>query len=70
MSEEEFSRECFRCGRCVEKGGEHIWRWTAFHFGLDLVASLDSTTLRLKRNHRIDTEHIQSNQPKHNVIVK
>ncbi|XP_046424555.1 protein germ cell-less isoform X1 [Neodiprion virginianus] len=70
MSEEEFSRECFRCGRCVEKGGEHIWRWTAFHFGLDLVASLDTTTLRLKRNHRIETEHIQSNHAKHNVIVK
>lgn len=70
MSEEEFSRECFRCGRCVEKGGEHVWRWTAFHFGLDLVASLDTTTLRLKRNHRMDTDHVQSNHSKHNVIVK
>ncbi|XP_043522310.1 protein germ cell-less isoform X3 [Frieseomelitta varia] len=70
MSEEEFARECFRCGRCIEKAGEHIWRWTAFHFGLDLVVCLDSTTLRIKRNHRLETDHIKANHGKHNIILK
>ncbi|XP_076753572.1 germ cell-less [Xylocopa sonorina] len=70
MSEEEFARECFRCGRCIEKVGEHIWRWTAFHFGLDLVVCLDSTTLRIKRNHRLDTDHIKAYHNKHNIILK
>lgn len=70
MSEEEFARECFRCGRCIEKAGEHIWRWTAFHFGLDLVVCLDSTTLRIKRNHRLDTDHIKVNHSKHKIILK
>lgn len=70
MSEEEFSKECFRCGRCIEKSGEHMWRWTAFHFGLDFLVCLDSTTLRIKRNHRFDTEHIKANHDKHNIIVK
>ncbi|KAL2734384.1 protein germ cell-less [Vespula squamosa] len=70
MSEKEFYQECFRCGRCVEKPGEHIWRWTAFHFGLDLVVCLDTTTLRIKRNHRLDTDHIKANHNKHNIILK
>lgn len=72
MSEEEFARECFRCGRCIEKAGEHIWRWTAFHFGLDLVVCLDSTTLRIKRNHRLDTDRShqgQSQQAQYNSQV-
>ncbi|XP_078049926.1 germ cell-less isoform X1 [Augochlora pura] len=70
MSEEEFARECFRCGRCIEKVGEHTWRWTAFHFGLNLVVCLDSTTLRIKRNHRLDTDLIKANHSKHNIILK
>lgn len=70
VTEEVFSRECFRCGRCVEKPGEHIWRWTAFHFGLDLVVALDTTTLRIKRYHKLDTDHIKVNHSKHNVILK
>ncbi|XP_043286018.1 protein germ cell-less [Venturia canescens] len=70
MSDEEFSRECFRCGRCVEKPGDHIWRWTAFHFGLELVVHLDITTLRIRRNHRIDSDHITANHSKRNIILK
>ncbi|KAJ8675027.1 hypothetical protein QAD02_010813 [Eretmocerus hayati] len=70
MEDQEFSRECFRCARCVDKAGEHVWRWTAFHFGLDLVVSLDSTTLRIKRYNRTETEHIKANHSKHNVIIR
>ncbi|XP_033225287.1 protein germ cell-less isoform X3 [Belonocnema kinseyi] len=70
MSDEQFSRECFRCGRCVERPGEHVWRWTAFHFGLDLVVYLDTTTLRIKRNHRLDTDHIKANHTLHNILLQ
>ncbi|XP_066582998.1 protein germ cell-less isoform X2 [Prorops nasuta] len=70
MRPEDFAEKCFRCGRCVEKPGEHIWRWTAFHFGLDLVVCLDLTSLRIKRNHKSDSEHIKANHHKHNIIIK
>ncbi|XP_034935796.1 protein germ cell-less isoform X2 [Chelonus insularis] len=70
MTEEEFAKECFRCGRCVEKPGDHLWRWTAFHFGLDLVVYLDITSLRIRRNHRIDVDHITANHSKRNIIIK
>ncbi|XP_020280911.1 protein germ cell-less isoform X2 [Pseudomyrmex gracilis] len=70
MTEEEFSKECFRCGRCVEKPGEHIWRWKAFHYGLDLLMSLDNTTLRIERNHRVDSEHIKANHKEHKILIK
>ncbi|XP_012276724.1 protein germ cell-less isoform X2 [Orussus abietinus] len=70
MSEEEFNQECFRCGRCVEKAGEHTWRWTAFLFGLDLVISLDTTSLRIKRNHKMGSDHIKTNHSNYNIILK
>lgn len=70
MSNEEFAKECFRCGRCIDKPGEHIWRWTAFHFGLDLVVYLDTTSLRIRRNFRMDVDHITANHSKRNIIIK
>ncbi|XP_039308354.1 protein germ cell-less [Solenopsis invicta] len=70
MTEEEFSKECFRCGRCVEKPGEHIWRWKAFHYGLDLLMTLDTTSLRIERNHRLDCEHIKANHKEHKILIK
>jgi len=70
MTEEEFAKECFRCGRCVEKPGEHTWRWKAFHYGLDLVMTVDTTSLRIMRNHRADTEHIKANHKEHKILIK
>ncbi|KYN04449.1 Protein germ cell-less [Cyphomyrmex costatus] len=70
MTQEEFSKECFRCGRCIEKPGEHIWRWKAFHYGLDLLMTLDTTSLRIERNHRIDCEHIKANHKEHKILIK
>lgn len=70
MSEEDFARECFRCGRCVDHPAEHIWRWTAFQYGLDLVVCLDSHILKIRRNHRVDYERIEANHGKHNIIIK
>lgn len=70
MNEEEFAEECFRCGRCIEKAGEHIWRWTAFQFGLDLVVYLDTTSLGIRRNNRMDANHISANHSKRNIIIR
>ncbi|OXU32077.1 hypothetical protein TSAR_004851 [Trichomalopsis sarcophagae] len=70
LSEETFARECFRCARCVEIPGEHVWRWTAFHFGLDLIVNLDLTVLRFKRYSRLDSEHITANHNKHHIVVR
>lgn len=58
ISEEEFDRSCTRCGRVLGNSGQHIWRWTGYNFGLDLVMTHDGASLRLKRNHR--TENIAS----------
>ncbi|KAK7018822.1 Germ cell-less protein-like 1, partial [Halocaridina rubra] len=58
VSEEEFDRSCTRCGRVLANSGQHIWRWTGYNFGLDLVMTHDGASLRLKRNHR--TENIAS----------
>ncbi|XP_064087432.1 protein germ cell-less-like [Macrobrachium nipponense] len=52
ISEEEFDRTCTRCGRVLANAGQHIWRWTGYNFGLDLVMTHDGASLRLKRNHR------------------
>lgn len=70
LSEEVFARECFRCARCVDTPGEHVWRWTAFHFGLDLVVNLDLTVLRFKRYSRLDSEHITANHNKHHILLR
>ena len=69
MNEDDFAKECFRCGRCIEIPGENIWRWTAFHFGLDLIISLDTTSLRFTRFHK-PSEHIKANHNEHNIILK
>ncbi|XP_014473350.1 PREDICTED: protein germ cell-less [Dinoponera quadriceps] len=70
MTEEEFFRECFRCGRCIEKPGEHVWRWRAFHYGLDLVMAMDMTTFYIERSNRMDSKHIKANHKEHNIILK
>nr|XP_053655206.1 protein germ cell-less-like [Cherax quadricarinatus] len=58
ISEQEFDKSCTRCGRVLANSGQHIWRWTGYNFGLDLVMTHDGASLRLKRNHR--TENIAS----------
>lgn len=70
MEEQEFSRECFRCARQIQNPGDHVWRWAAFHFGLDLIVNLDETTLRFKRFNRAESEHIKANHSKHHIILK
>ncbi|MPC28304.1 Protein germ cell-less [Portunus trituberculatus] len=52
IPEEEFDKSCTRCGRVLANSGQHIWRWTGYNFGLDLVMTHDGSVLTLKRNHR------------------
>ena len=51
MSDEDFNRLCLRCGRTLNvEGQQHMWRWTGFNMGLDLIVNFDRDTLTLKRN--------------------
>ncbi|EEB13890.1 hypothetical protein Phum_PHUM264430 [Pediculus humanus corporis] len=36
-TEEEMNKFSLRCGRILPDDGEHMWRWTGFYSGLDLV---------------------------------
>lgn len=48
----DFDKNCLRCGRTLTTGGQqHMWRWTGFNMGLDLIVTFDNFTLTLKRNH-------------------
>lgn len=33
LSEMEFNKQSLRCGRVLCGSGQHMWRWTGFHFG-------------------------------------
>lgn len=70
VNDPEFANECFRCARCIEKSEEHIWRWTAFHFGLDLVVTLNPSLLKFRRYHKTDSGQIKANHDRHNIILR
>ena len=51
VDEDTFLRNCLRCGRTLTNGGtKHVWRWTGFNHGLDLVIEYSNLNLTLKRN--------------------
>ncbi|XP_022255898.1 protein germ cell-less-like isoform X2 [Limulus polyphemus] len=61
LSDDEFNSQCLRCGRILLAEGQHIWRWTGFNFGLDIVVSYIGRSLRFKRNqHNGDPHHLHS----------
>ena len=70
LSESEFSRHSLRCGRVLSCDGQHVWRWTGFHFGLDLVMTFDRGVLKLKRNHRTENEMALSQQSRRNLMYR
>lgn len=70
LSEIEFSRHSLRCGRVLSSDGQHVWRWTGFHFGLDLVMTFDRGVLKLKRNHRTENEMALSQQSRRNLMYR
>ena len=51
VDEETFLRHCLRCGRTLTNGmTKHVWRWTGFNHGLDLVVEYNNLNLAVKRN--------------------
>ena len=48
LDEDTFNRECLRCGRTLNTDGQHIWRWTGFNSGLDLIITYDNYRLTMK----------------------
>ena len=48
LDEETFDRECLRCGQTLNTDGQHIWRWTGFNSGLDLIITYDNYRLTMK----------------------
>jgi len=47
----EFDRACLRCGRTLNvEGQQHMWRWTGFGMGLDLIVTYNVGFISLKRN--------------------
>jgi len=70
LDEETFNRECLRCGRTLNTDGQHMWRWTGFNSGLDLIVTYDSYKLTLKRNNASDHEALTSNHKKRHIVYR
>ncbi|GIY14802.1 germ cell-less protein-like 1 [Caerostris extrusa] len=49
VSEEDFNRDCVRCGRVLQTDSQHGWRWTGFNFGFDIVITYKSGCFKLQR---------------------
>jgi len=63
VDEDTFLRNCLRCGRTLTNGGtKHVWRWTGFNHGLDLVIEYSNLNLTLKRN-------IPGQYNEHNALI-
>jgi len=70
VSSEDFASSCLRCGRILHQDVDHCWRWTGFHFGVDLLISYQKRQITIKRNtgsHKCLTS--VSLQPKRNLML-
>lgn len=70
VSDEVFYKTNMRCGRLLPNNGRHVWRWTGFHFGVDLLMILDDTRLSIKRNHRSEYEQLLSFQTARDIAIR
>ncbi|KAJ8924933.1 hypothetical protein NQ315_001096 [Exocentrus adspersus] len=70
VSDELFLADSLRCGRVLTARGRHVWRWTGFHFGMDLLMIIDGSTLSIKRNHRSEFEQLLSLQTTRHVAIR
>jgi len=61
LSEETFNKECYRCGRMLALEGQHMWRWTGFNAGLDLIITYVGHRISLQRNTLTDHAALISN---------
>lgn len=72
IPEEEFNKICIRCGRILPTDTQHMWRWTGYNFGLDLILTYDRRVLRLKRNDRSlhDYQAAINQQSRRHIVYK
>ncbi|KAG5887937.1 hypothetical protein JTB14_003032 [Gonioctena quinquepunctata] len=70
VSDEVFLASSLRCGRVLSVNERHVWRWTGFHFGVDLLMITDGVTLSIKRNHRSEFEQLLSLQTTRHVAIR
>ncbi|XP_054706473.1 protein germ cell-less-like [Uloborus diversus] len=53
-TDEEFKRDCVRCGRILKTDTQHSWRWTGFSFGFDVVIYYSNGAFKLHRFFKTD----------------
>ncbi|CAH1155286.1 unnamed protein product [Phaedon cochleariae] len=70
ISDDTFLATSLRCGRLLTLNERHVWRWTGFHFGVDLLMITDGVTLSIKRNHRSEFEQLLSMQASRHVAIR
>lgn len=70
IDDEVFDTNCVRCGRVLNEPGYHKWRWTGFHFGLDLILIADGRVFSIRRLHRNEHERLLSLQNKLRILVR
>ncbi|KAF7275110.1 hypothetical protein GWI33_012176 [Rhynchophorus ferrugineus] len=71
ISDDQFLKDCLRCGRVIKSKDRHVWRWTGFHFGIDLLMISDESKLSIKRNQRAESENVLlSFQPTRHVAIR
>uniref|UniRef100_A0A182QA53 BTB domain-containing protein n=1 Tax=Anopheles farauti TaxID=69004 RepID=A0A182QA53_9DIPT len=68
--ERTFLGSCIRCGRILTENVLHKWRWTGFHFGLDLLLLSDTRSLRIRRHHRTENERLLSLRVNRQFLVR
>lgn len=68
--EQVFLDRSLRCGRILNEKERHMWRWTGFHYGMDLLMITDGITLSIKRNHRPEFEQLLSFQTIRRITIR
>ncbi|XP_044761977.1 protein germ cell-less-like [Coccinella septempunctata] len=70
MEHQFFLHNSLRCGRVLKVKERHVWRWTGFHFGMDLIMFTDGITLSIKRNNRSEYGQLLSLQSTRYVVIR
>ncbi|KAF5296198.1 hypothetical protein FQA39_LY12652 [Lamprigera yunnana] len=68
--DELFLSKSLRCGRILNEKDRHMWRWTGFHYGMDLLMVTDGSSLSIKRNHRPEFEQLLSFQTIRRLLIR
>nr|XP_016940515.1 protein germ cell-less-like isoform X1 [Drosophila suzukii] len=71
LNDEQFFESCMRCGRMLLEPGFHMWRWSGFNYGMELILLMDNNTrsLNIRRNHQ-GFDRVLSLHPKRKLMVR